>query len=210
MKCAYGVERNGRLEVDDRLMREQAQRLLHCVVDRERMQMDLVHALRNNASSPLRYESRSRREILFVACAVSYAYRTDVKKEEWSMALEKGKADRSYQFGRLLAAMEQVERQTYDVVEKREPNAIRMQSVFCERPLATARILNERIEPYMERLTPGSRAFYRGVIGEIMEQLSRFDDVKLNRPLEDSYLMGYYLQRNAFYAKKDKTEEGEQ
>ena len=41
------------------------------------------------------------------------------------MALEPGKQDRSYQFGRLLAVMEKVERDTYTDNENREPNAIR-------------------------------------------------------------------------------------
>lgn len=46
------------------------------------------------------------------------------------MSLDKEKKDRSYQFGRLLAVMEKVERDTY-TDEGREPNAIRMQSVFA-------------------------------------------------------------------------------
>lgn len=200
-QCAFGVERTEWLDVDDRILKEQVQRLLHCVIDKAPMPSDIVQALMHRASMPLAYNNINRRKILFTACAAIYAYRTQAKKEEWTMSLDKEKKDRSYQFGRLLAVMEKVERDTY-TDESREPNAIRMQSVFCDRPLYTAKIINDRLNPYFERLRPGSRAYYKKLIGEITEQLSNYDDAQLNRPLGDTYLMGYYLQRNELYTSK--------
>lgn len=200
-QCAFGVERTEWLDVDDRILKEQVQRLLHCVIDKAPMPSDIVQALMHRASMPLAYNNINRRKILFTACAAIYAYRTQAKKEEWTMSLDKEKKDRSYQFGRLLAVMEKVERDTY-TDEGREPNAIRMQSVFCDRPLYTAKIINDRLNPYFERLRPGSRAYYKKLIGEITEQLSNYDDAQLNRPLGDTYLMGYYLQRNELYTSK--------
>lgn len=200
-QCAFGVERTEWLDVDDRILKEQVQRLLHCVIDKATMPSDIVQALMHRASMPLAYNNINRRKILFTACAAIYAYRTQAKKEEWTMSLDKEKKDRSYQFGRLLAVMEKVERDTY-TDEGREPNAIRMQSVFCDRPLYTAKIINDRLNPYFERLRPGSRAYYKKLIGEITEQLSNYDDAQLNRPLGDTYLMGYYLQRNELYTSK--------
>lgn len=200
-QCAFGVERTEWLDVDDRILKEQVQRLLHCVIDKAPMPSDIVQALMHRASMPLAYNNINRRKILFTACAAIYAYRTQAKKEEWAMSLDKEKKDRSYQFGRLLAVMEKVERDTY-TDEGREPNAIRMQSVFCDRPLYTAKIINDRLNPYFERLRPGSRAYYKKLIGEIAEQLSNYDDAQLNRPLGDTYLMGYYLQRNELYTSK--------
>ena len=200
-QCAFGVERTEWLDVDDRILKEQVQRLLHCVIDKTPMPSDIVQALMHRASMPLAYNNINRRKILFTACAAIYAYRTQAKKEEWTMSLDKEKKDRSYQFGRLLAVMEKVERDTY-TDESREPNAIRMQSVFCDRPLYTAKIINDRLNPYFERLRPGSRAYYKKLIGEITEQLSNYDDAQLNRPLGDTYLMGYYLQRNELYTSK--------
>lgn len=200
-QCAFGVERTEWLDVDDRILKEQVQRLLHCVIDKAPMPSDIVQALMHRASMPLAYNNINRRKILFTACAAIYAYRTQAKKEEWTMSLDKEKKDRSYQFGRLLAVMEKVERDTY-TDEGREPNAIRMQSVFCDRPLYTAKTINDRLNPYFERLRPGSRAYYKKLIGEITEQLSNYDDAQLNRPLGDTYLMGYYLQRNELYTSK--------
>ena len=210
VKCAFGTEQNGKLSVDDRVMREQAQRLLHSVIDQAPIPQDIVRALMHRASMPLAYDTKSNRiKILYNACAVIYAYRTVTKKEEWEMALEKDKKDRSYQFGRLLAVMEKVERDTYDRDEKREPNAIRMQSVFCERPMYASRIIRDSLNPYFAKLSPGMRIYYNNLIGEIFGHLSEFDEKDLNRQLEDSYLLGYYLQRSELYTKKESNNEEE-
>ena len=124
------------------------------------------------------------------------------------MALEPGKKDRSYQFGRWLAVMEKIERDTYDASEAREPNAIRLQSVFVQRPGYAAKIVVDQMKnAYYPRLNPGVRIFYDRLIGEIMEMLSQFPDSEYNKPLTETYLPGYYLQKNALYTKKqDDTE----
>lgn len=120
------------------------------------------------------------------------------------MSLDENKKDRSYQFGRLLAVMEKIERDTYDKDEMREPNAIRMQAVFCERPYYVFKILNERVVPYLQRHTVQSRAFYRNLISKIMDELSEYSDAELNKPLKETYLMGYYLQRKELYTHVNK------
>lgn len=124
------------------------------------------------------------------------------------MALEPEKQDRSYQFGRLLAVMEKVERDTYDSDEGREPNAIRLQSVFCQRPMYAAGIIEKQLEQaYFPRLKPGTRGWYKLIMGEIMESISCFPQESWNLPLEDSYLMGYYLQRHTLYTKTNRNME---
>ena len=125
------------------------------------------------------------------------------------MELDPGKHDRSYQFGRLLAVLEKVERDTYDRDEKREPNAIRQQSVFCQRPMYAAANIEKKLEQaYFPRLRPGTRAFYKNTISQIMEEIHKFPDSQWNQPLADTYLMGYYLQRGALYTSREKgTEE---
>lgn len=209
VKCAFGVERGDFLDLDNRMLREHVQRLLHCVVDRAAIPQDIVRALAHRASTPLAYDRKknNRSRVLSTACAVIYAYRTTVKKEEWSMALEPEKRDRSYQFGRLLAVMEKVEKDTYDRDEGRETNAIRMQAVFCDRPMYAAAKIDRSLQPYFERLKPSYRGYYKRLIGDIMQQLSEFDEAELNRSLDDSYLMGYYLQRNELYKKKTNGQE---
>lgn len=203
--CAFGTQRDKWMETDDRVLRQQMQRLIACRVDRALIGADVVKALSDRASRPMAYDHNIWENILFTACAVIRKYRTDRFKEEWNMALEPERKDRSYQFGRLLAVMEKVERDTYED-EVREPNAIRLQSVFCQRPMHTAGVLEKQLErAYFPRLKPGSRIWYKNLIGQIMELLSEYPD-DWNKPLEDSYLMGYYLQRSALYTKKTDNE----
>ncbi|MBR4907565.1 MAG: type I-C CRISPR-associated protein Cas8c/Csd1 [Acidaminococcaceae bacterium] len=62
----------------------------------------------------------------------------------------------------------------------------------------------------MARLKPGVRAWYRKLIGEIMVKISEFPESEQNHPLKDTYLMGYYLQRQALYSKKTVNEKQEE
>lgn len=120
------------------------------------------------------------------------------------MELDQEKRDRSYQYGRLLAVYEKVERDTYDREETREPNAMRLQSIYCRQPLHYAYELDKQMErAYFPRLKNGARVFYKDLIGEIMEQIHMAPEQNWNKPLEDTYLMGYYLQRKSLYTKKN-------
>jgi CRISPR-associated protein Csd1 len=208
--CAFGTHRNDKLEVDDKVLKQQIQRLISCRVDRAKFPHDMESAIVNKASNLRIYEQNTRALLLFVACAVVKKYRYDTYKEEWDMSLEPSKNDRSYQYGRLLAVLEKAERDTYQADEGREPNAMRMQPVFCQRPQYASRILWEQVKKaYFPRLTPASRTYYDRLIGEIMESLGSFPEYEQNKPLDDTYMLGYYLQRNALYTskKEQKTEE---
>ena len=120
------------------------------------------------------------------------------------MALEPERKDRSYQWGRLLAVMEKIEQDTYDRTEDRQTNAIRMQSVFVQRPGYAAKVVLDQLKTaYYPRLSRPLRIAYDRLIGEIMEQLSLFDAADYGKPLTETYLPGYYLQKNALYARKN-------
>lgn len=215
VNCAFGTQKTEkgttRMTADDRVMRQELQRLVACRVECAAIGADIVKALTDNASQPQAYDHDVWETILTTACAVIRKYRYDRYKEEWNMALEPNKNDRSYQFGRLLAVMEKVERDTFDSGESREPNAIRMQSVFCRRPMYAAGLLEKHLEQaYFPRLSAPLRGWYKSMIAQIMEMISQYPQESWNLPLEDTYLMGYYLQRNALYTKNTKnTEEDE-
>lgn len=210
VNCAFGIRRGKLLETDDRVLKQQMQRLVSCRVDRARLPGDIRQTLVQRASRPLAYEPAVREKILFTACAILRKYYFDRNKEEWKMELDPGKHDRSYQFGRLLAVLEKVERDTYGRNEEREPNAIRQQSVFCQRPMYAAANIEKQLErAYFPRLRPGTRAFYKNMISHIMEEIHKFPDSQWNQPLADTYLMGYYLQRGALSASREKEVEEE-
>ena len=212
VNCAFGTPRaekdQTRLETDERIMRQQIQRLISCRVDKGKMPPDIVRALAEKASNLQILESGLRETMLFTACAVIKKYHFDSKREEWEMALVPDKQDISYQYGRLLAVLEKVEQDTYDKEEGRETNPIRMQSVYAKRPQYASRIIWEQLKKaYYPRLKPASRVFYDRLIGEIVDHISAFPEAEQTRPLGDTYLLGYYLQRNALY--QSKTDENE-
>ena len=209
VNSAFGVQRidkdkKAKLITDDRILKQQIQRLLACRIDRALFPADIERLLVNRASSPQAFEQSVYNEILTTACAVIKKYHHDSLKEEIAMSLEKDHRDRSYQFGRLLAVMDKAERDTYDRDEKRETNASKMQSVFCQHPLHAAKNIEAQLErAYFPRLSSGKRAYYKQLIGEIFEKISQSPENEWNRPLGDLYLIGYYLQRNELYKSKD-------
>ncbi|MDY3617580.1 type I-C CRISPR-associated protein Cas8c/Csd1 [Agathobaculum sp.] len=202
--CAFGTEKGQFIEADERVQREHIQQLLPCLLDGRPLPADIVRALAARAGMPLAYSRGNRKSVLDTACAVIRKYHND-KKEEWTLALDTSCTDRSYLFGRLLAVAEKVERSTYGKEEGRETNAIRMQTVFAQRPLYAWRILGEQLNPYFARLTPNLRAWYKNIISEITDKLD-WDDPSLNQKLDDVYLLGYYHQRAARGNEKDTTE----
>ncbi len=206
--CTFGTQRKSKagaeLVTDTHLLRQQAQRLVACRIDRARIPADLVKKLTVRYASALAYKPEIRENFLFVACAVTRKYRYDQYKEEWDMALEPEKQDRSYQYGRLLAVLEKVERDTYGNDEKREPNAIRMMSVFMQRPQYAANRLNVHIKTaYYPKISPADRVYYDSLLQDIYAMIARCGENEAGRPLGETCMMGYYLQRKALYTQTE-------
>ncbi len=208
VEYAFGREREKFVEVDDRVLKEQVQRLLKCMLEGQPFPTDIMQALVIRASTPLAYSNGNREKVLSTACAVISKYYSDRKwKGDWEdMKLDLENRDRSYLFGRLLAIYEKVERATYED-ETRDPNAIRLQSAYVNHPMQTWKILNDLLTPYFQKLKPGSREHYRRLISEITEQILEEDERKLNQRLKETYLLGYYLQRAELYKKKTSQKE---
>lgn len=213
-KCAFGTVRAGNnqmtLDLDDRVLRQQVQRLVSCRVDQGKMPSDIARAAAAKASNLQIMDQSLRETVLFTACAVLRKYYIDWHQEEWNMALDPEKMDLSYQYGRLLAVFEKIERDTYREGEQREPNAIRMQPAFAKRPQYASRVIWEQLKKaYYPRLSPASRMFYDRLIGQIIEQITACSQSEREAALKDTYLFGYYLQRSDLYKSK-KTENSQE
>ncbi len=116
--------------------------------------------------------------------------------------------DRSFQFGRLLAAMERAEADYYyRTQENRQTNAIKFMSEFRQRPWTVFERINRQLhQAYLNRIDPWQAGRYERLKDSICSILREFPDSELNKPLRDSYLMGYELQRNEFFSRSEKTE----
>ena len=203
--CAFGVEWKNFLETDEGIRGQHLQRLLHCKMDGGIFPLDILRALTQRASSPLGYEKATWRRILRTACAALQKYRYDTKQGGNEMAWALDKKNRSFQYGRLLAAMERLEEDYYSKTQEgRQTNAIKYMSEFKRRPFTVFERVNQHLQlAYLGRVEPRQAARYKRLVGEIIGILREFPEEELNRPLEDIYLMGYELQRNAFFTKND-------
>lgn len=206
--AAYGVPRtigeNQTVETDEKVLAIAMQRLLLCRLERAPFPADIMRSAVQKCSSLQLYDKLNREKQLFTTCAIIKKYIYDRFKEEWNMALEPEKKNRSYQFGRLLAVLEKAERGAFDNSEKREPNAIRMWSLFVKRPMyATTVIIEQLKNAYYPRLEPGKRGYYDKLIEGIMRVISEFPESEIGKSLGEEYLMGYYLQKDALYPKKN-------
>jgi CRISPR-associated protein Csd1 len=107
--------------------------------------------------------------------------------------------------------MEKIETDTFDANDDRRiSNAMRLQSVYCREPMKYARLLDEQMnKAYLPKLKPASRGFYKATLGQIFEMISEEPEKDWNKPLSETYLIGYYLQRNALYTKKNKENKDE-
>ena len=208
---AFGTPRNGKAEVDDRILSQQMQRLVACRVDKAPFPLDIERALAEKASHLLLYEGENRQKLLFTTCAAIRKYHRDHLMEEWDMALDKNCSDRSYLFGRLLAIADAIENNTYTDEDRRETNAILMQKAFTLRPMTTWSALWDKLRPYSKRLAqskPGLYRFYHSMIDDILSRFSPFDSA-LNQKLDDIYLLGYSHQR-AYRTEKSDSQETEE
>lgn len=205
--CAFGTEQGKFLEVSDKIMKEQSQRILHCMLDRQPLPRDIIHAAVQRASMPQAYSYGNHERILSTACAlISKYYNEKAKGVRINMILDYEDTDRSYLFGRLLAVLEKAERSTFTGGETREPNAIRLQSAYVNHPMSAWKILEDKLNPYFQRMKPGSRKYYKDIISEVTEKIVTSNLGMLNHPLEERYLIGYYLQRAELNKSRNKDE----
>lgn len=212
VNCAFGVQRDGKLTTDDKILRQQMQRLISCRIDKTPFPYDIERRVVQKTSNLFIYDKSVREQILFCACAViqKYHYDNDKNKERWNMSTDLQTKDRSFQFGRLLAVLEKTE-QDYHFKTSSEAgkdssgtNAMRMMAVYCQRPWKTYETINKKLQlAYLPRLQPWQRIKYAKYTDEIVGILSEFEPKELNHPLDDTYLLGYHLQRQAMWAKKD-------
>lgn len=206
VRYAFGTRRDENekevIEVDSKVYGEQMHRLLLSKLGDGNISFEIVNALLRNAGNIQIYNYNNRNRLLFITCAILRKYKMDKLKEECIMALEVEKKDRSYQYGRLLAILEKAERDTYDKDEKRETNAIRMQSIFVKRPIYASNIIISQIKnSYYPKLDVGLRVKYEKLIGGIFSVLSEFSDEEKAKPLNENYLFGYYLQKDELFKK---------
>lgn len=194
---------------ENKIVELRAQKLLECKLNGKPFPRDVMQKLCENASRLYLYDKKTKKRILATAHAAIRKYHIDNYKEDVSMSLEEDKKDRSYQYGRLLAVLERIEEKACEKKEKsdkgRETNAIRAQHQYVLQPLTTVENIIKKLKvAYYPKLTAGNKIYFDKMINEIMDKISKYDN--LNDKLDEMYIVGYCVQRNAFFAKKENNE----
>ena len=204
----FGIESKGGLTIADtngkKLYAEVAKRILPCIWNGSRIPYDYVNRAVLKASTPLAYkEQKNWERVLTLACSLVKKNRNERYGEEWNVALDKKQKDRNYLYGRLLAVADRIEYRTYDDKDKaRVTNAKRYMSTFSQRPFETWKVIEESIQPYMNKLQIAERRFYENVLNDIYE-LFDADSFQDNKKLDGLYLLGFHSQAYDLKAKKE-------
>ena len=211
----FGIESKGGLAIVDangkKLYAEVARRLISCIWNGNKIPYDYVNRAVLKASNPLTYKDRKNWErVLTLACSLVKKYRKENKEEEWNVALDKDQKDRNYLYGRLLAVADRIEYRTYDDGDKaRVTNAKRYMSTFSQRPFETWKVIEENIQPYMNKLGIAERRFYENLLNDIYE-LFEVDSFRDNKKLDGLYLLGFHSQAYDLKLKKEDSKEKEE
>lgn len=210
----YG-ERKG--EGYTKIQKQARERLLRNIVCGEPIDRCWIAAAVTRVSNPFSYDKQDGgwdagkwKNALNITCAITRKHYNE-KKEEFHLELETTRTDRDYLFGRLLAIADRLEsharylQTNKNDTDKRPTNAVRYMSAFASKPLRTWKLIFDQLNPYIQRLDGAE--WYQRQIDEIMSLFTK-DDFN-DSPLGGKYLLGYSLQRRAFFNQNNNNDKEE-
>jgi len=197
------------------------ERLLRCIFDGAFLPKDYVNAAVRRASNPLgitrngKFDRNGFEQILSTACALVRKDYQQRNKEDYKLSIELDRIDRDYLYGRLLGAADKLEEYVLFREKKNRivTAAIRYMQAFAQRPYRTWQTIHSCLHPYIQT---EKNSFGFSEIQAVMNQFVSGDYEK-DTPLNGSYLMGYYHERDyidslvkAASKKKQSTDHSEQ
>ncbi len=186
--------------IDEKLRKSTIDRLLPCIIDGQKVPLDIINMLVHRASNKIGLEHWEWQKTLSITCAM---YKKFFDKEKFDMALEESRKTRDYLYGRLLALADSLESWALsESNEKRPTTATRFMQRFAEHPYTTWRNIELALTPYKARL--GGKATNRlRILTEIM---TKFEPNEFNndKKLSGEFLLGYHCQLDALQAKHEK------
>lgn len=170
----------------------------------------LKNTLVSRVSKPAAYDHKLWNKMVQLAVSAIRKSRLDRGLEDYGMKLDTERMDRDYLVGRLMAILEKVENDIYkDKDYERTTNIERLWgSIEISPMMHLKRVISKQKTAYYPKLKPGVRVYYEKMIEEIFAKLMEFPENTINNPLKETYLLGYYAQKNALYEKRIKDTDG--
>lgn len=219
-EAVLGKRRKQQDDSYDKLKKAVRERLLHCIIDGEKIPLDMVNAALHRASNPIALENENAKtafdrwydweRVLSATCALVKRYYHDYEKEEYDLELEENRTDRDYLYGRLLAIADAIEstaryKQGNAKDDVRATNAIRYMTAFSQHPFRTWSILWSQLNPYIQQLNGAD--WYFTQIGNIKGMFGK-GDFESNSSLDGKYLLGFFAQRQKLRSKQKSDNDG--
>lgn len=211
INAAYGIDRERYLELDnDSFKSDQYQQLVTALIDGRLIPNTIVKKLEDNIKQRQKY-SKHWYQVQQVGLAV-------LQKQygrEFTPMLDHQETDRSYLFGRLLAIYELFETQGYALdgsSQERITNAERYWNAYTGQPAKMMNHLENKIKPYEEVLKlnrPGIWHKLERERKEIIQLLTPlYAKKEFTQPLDYKFIFGYYAEKQFYYTKQTKENEG--
>ena len=104
---------------------------------------------------------------------------------------------------------DRIEYRTYerDKDTSRVTNAKRYMSSFSQRPFDTWKIIEENLQPYLNKLSIAERRYYENLLDSI-DALFDVEEYRNNDKLDGLYLLGFHSQSYDLKYNKNKANDG--
>lgn len=183
-------------------------RLLPCILQKRPIPKDILSNLLLHTIKIGKKGETDRRKTLKAACSLLRHNAFVQHKGGIQMKLDKQNKDRSYLFGRLLAVADYTEESILKSMDiKRDTNAQRLMQMMYFRPAITWSNINKKVNPYLQKKACSDwlKTNYKQMTIEIIAELGT--DGFTNRPLKETFLVGYSTQMEYFYLTKEEKKE---
>ena len=195
IEAVYGKPRGGQDNNYDKIKKQAREQIIHCIFDGIMFPKNYILNAVHRVSNPLaitdkdgNFNQNSFEIMLCTTCALVKKF---FKKEKYQMSLESDRLDRDYLYGRLLGAADKLEsRVLREKKEERITNAIRFMNAFSQKPFEIWKDIHEKISIYFQK-----GGFALSEIQRITNLFKSGDFEKPNKPLNGSYLLGFYHER---------------
>ena len=211
----YGLESNGRITIVDkngkRLYAELSRRLLPCIWDNRNIPYDLVMTAVNRASMPQAYKERYNWERVFdiglFICEKETGMKGKRRNGTWRW-IKNAKTEIIYTEDCSPWQIElNIVHLRKDKDASRVTNAKRYMSTFSQRPFDTWKVIEENLQPYLNKLSIAERRYYENLVDSICE-LFDVDAFQDNGKLDGLYLLGFHSQSFDLKYNKNKANDG--
>ncbi|EGJ38119.1 type I-C CRISPR-associated protein Cas8c/Csd1 [Streptococcus sanguinis] len=211
INVAYGVDRERYLELDnDSFKSEQYQQLVTALIDGRTIPNTIVKKLEDNIKQRQKY-SKNWYQVQQVSLAILHKQ----YGREFTPMLDHQETDRSYLFGRLLAIYELFEAQRYALdgsSQERITNAERYWNAYTGQPAKMMNHLENKIKPYEQVLKLNRTGIWHKLEKERKEIIQLLTPLYANKeftqPLDYKFIFGYYAEKQFYYTKQTKENEG--